>query len=78
MISNRYGVFKRTRNLPLFYPYFINYQGNKEHYYNVLNTMSKCTASWFILDYHYNVMTLDFAVDLPHPSYIGLLFDFDL
>ena len=41
----RYGVFKRTRNLPLFHPYFINYQGNKEHYYNVLNTMSKGTAS---------------------------------
>ena len=33
-------IFKRTKELPLFHPYFINYMGNKLHYYTVLNTMS--------------------------------------
>ena len=36
----RYGIFKRTKSLPLFHPYFINYMGNKVHYYTVLNTLS--------------------------------------
>ena len=40
-----YGIFKRTINLPLFHPYFINYGANKEQYYNVLNTMG-------IISYH--------------------------
>ena len=53
-----YGIFKRTTNTPLFHPYFINYGQNKEQFYNVLKTMN----------YHFNVMTLDFAIDLPHPS----------
>ena len=35
----RYGIFKRTLNTPLFNPFFINYGGNKEEFYNVLNTM---------------------------------------
>ena len=35
----RYGIFKRTIDLPLFHPYFMNYGGNKESFYDVLNTM---------------------------------------
>ena len=48
----------------------MNYGGDKEQYYNVLNTLG-----WFyyfyqmIIDYHYNVMTQDFSIDLPHPPY---------
>ena len=58
-LLTRYGIFKRTINLPLFHPYYINYGRNKEDFYRVLNTM----------DYHYYVMTVDFIIDLPHPKY---------
>ena len=34
-----YGIFKRTQRLPLFHPYFIDYGGNKEFFYLMLNTM---------------------------------------
>lgn len=68
-LTSRYGVFKRARNLPLFHPYFINYGGNKEQYFNVLNTMGMGDHGESPSDYHYNVMTMDFAVDIPHPPY---------
>ena len=35
----RYGIIKRTKNLPLFHPYYLNYGGNKEEFYLILNTM---------------------------------------
>ena len=38
----RYGIIKRTKNLPLFHPYYINYGGNKEEFYLILNTMGYC------------------------------------
>ena len=39
MLMNSYGIFKRTMNLPLFHPYYINYGYNKVNYYKVLTTM---------------------------------------
>jgi len=47
----------------------MNYGGNKEQYYNVLNTLGTISLMLIIVDYHYNVMPLDFAIDLPHPQY---------
>ena len=49
----------------------MNYGGDKEQYYNVLNTLGIVILflSNFI-DYHYNVMTKDFSIDLPHPPYV--------
>ena len=65
MVDCRYGVIKRTVNTPLFHPYYINYGSNKVDFYRVLNTMG----------YHYNVLSLDFFSDLPHPpqSYLVML-----
>ena len=39
---DRYGIIKRTKNLPLFHPYYLNYGGNKEEFYLILNTMGCC------------------------------------
>ena len=39
---HRYGIIKRTKNLPLFHPYYLNYGGNKEEFYLILNTMGCC------------------------------------
>ena len=57
ILMEPYGIIKRTMNTPLFHPYYINYGGDKEDFYRVLNTMG----------YRYHVMSLDFMIDLPHP-----------
>ena len=47
----------------LHYSIHINYSGDKEDFYRVLNTM----------DYHYHVMTMGFIIDLPHPRHVFIV-----
>ena len=56
---SRYGIFKRSKQLPLFHPYFYNYGRNKEEFYRTLNMQ----------EMKYFVLSDEFVFDLPHPRY---------
>ena len=61
-----YSVIRRSKVVPLFHPYYINYGFNKVEMFSRLTYLSKSILSIRTLEFHYYVLVNEFCVDIPH------------
>ena len=61
-----YSVIRRSKIVPLFHPYYINYGFNKVEMFSRLTFLSICWLLFCSIEFHYYVLVNEFCVDIPH------------
>ena len=65
-VMEPYSIIRRSKDNPLFHPYFINYGFNKQELMNRMTFLSRSILFEWRLEFHYYVMLNEFCVEIPH------------
>ena len=65
-VMEPYSIIRRSKDNPLFHPYFINYGFNKQELMNRMTFLSRSILVEWRSEFHYYVMLNEFCVEIPH------------
>ena len=65
-VMEPYSIIRRSKDNPLFHPYFINYGFNKQELMNRMTFLSRFILFEWRSEFHYYVMLNEFCVEIPH------------
>ena len=65
-VMEPYSIIRRSKDNPLFRPYFINYGFNKQELMNRMTFLSRFILFEWRSEFHYYVMLNEFCVEIPH------------
>ena len=65
-VMEPYSIIRRSKDNPLFHPYFINYGFNKQELMNRMTFLSRSILVEWRPEFHYYVMLNEFCVEIPH------------
>lgn len=65
-VMEPYSIIRRSKDNPIFHPYFINYGFNKQELMNRMTFLSPCIWLNWCLEFHYYVMLNEFCIEIPH------------